>query len=138
MSKYILFLLLLVLTLPAKIISQEKEHPIDVIMDSCMEKDPSTFGSIKCVEEASKLWDAEIEKYNKLLLGILDAESVKIYKSAQAEWLIYKEKELANIDRIYSQIQGTMFLQIAAGEKLDIVKQRALQLQSYYDDLEKN
>jgi hypothetical protein len=138
MKAYILLLLLFVLTFPSILFSQEKEHPIEIYLDSCMEKDPSTFGSIHCMEKAANLWMEEISKYKELLLGILDEESGRILNSAQSEWFIYKEKEFVNIDRIYSKIEGTMFKQFAAAAKLEIVQKRAEKLLDYYNTLLEN
>ena len=58
-------------------------------------------------------------------------------KEAQREWIVYRDKEYRLIDSHYlSQLQGTMWHPVAAGEKMEIVKERALKLKGYYEDLQ--
>ncbi|MFN3378277.1 MAG: lysozyme inhibitor LprI family protein, partial [Runella zeae] len=44
-----------------------ESHPIDVSLDNCMDKNPSTQGMIGCLDEAYKKWDAELNKNYKAL-----------------------------------------------------------------------
>lgn len=138
MKKYILFLILISIAVSAKLFSQETKHPIDLYLDSCMEKDMSTAGIVKCMEEATKMWDAELNKYFKLLIKELDEESVYILKSAETEWLVFRDKEFQNIDNIYSKLKGTMFIPMKYDTRLDIVRTRALRIKDYYEILKEN
>ena len=138
MKKYILFVILISISVSAKLFSQETKHPIDLYLDSCMEKDMSTAGIVKCMEEATKMWDAELNKYFKLLIKELDEESVYILKSAETEWLVFRDKEFQNIDNIYSKLKGTMFIPMKYDTKLEIVRTRALRIKDYYEILKEN
>ena len=121
-----------------KIYSQEDKHPIDVYLDSCMEINPSTAGMVRCTDEAIKMWDNELNKFYKLLIKTLDGESVNILKSAQVEWIVFRDKEFANIENIYSRKEGTMYIPMQLFSRLEIIKARALQLQDYYELLTEN
>ena len=121
-----------------KIYSQENKHPIDVYLDSCMEINPSTAGMVRCTDEAIKMWDNELNKFYKLLIKTLDGESVNILKSAQVEWIVFRDKEFANIENIYSRKEGTMYIPMQLFSRLEIIKARALQLQDYYELLTEN
>lgn len=112
--------------------TQEIKHPIDSYLDSCMEVDPSTFGMVNCIESAIQKWDDELNKYYKLLVGALDEESVKILKSSETEWIEFKKKEMANIEMIYSKLEGTMYIPMKYFAKLEIIRTRAMQISEYY------
>ena len=117
----------------SRLFAQDTPHPIDVYLDSCMEKNPSTMGMTKCTDEAAKMWDEELNKYYKILMNVLDDESAKALKSAEVQWIAFKEKEFANIDLMYSKMDGTMYIPMHSYAKLDIIKARALQLKDYYE-----
>ena len=125
------FTLLFILTASVSF-SQEIKHPIDSYLDSCMEVDPSTFGMVNCIESAIQKWDDELNKYYKLLVGVLDEESVKILKSSETEWIEFKKKEMANIEMIYSKLEGTMYIPMKYYAKLEIIRTRAMQISEYY------
>lgn len=138
MNKKILFFVIVLLFISAKLFSQESVHPIDKYLDSCMEKDYSTFGMVKCTEEAIQMWDDELNKYYKLLMKILDEESAKTLKASEIQWIEFKEKEMKNIEQIYSKMEGTMYIPMKYYAKMEVIKTRALQLANFYDLLKEN
>ena len=132
--KWILFFVFIFFLCNSKLFSQEdKPHPIDAYLDSCMEKNPSTQSMTNCTYEAEKMWDVELNKYYKLLMTVLDDDSKESLKSSEVEWIKFKEKEIINIGNIYSKMEGTMYIPMRAFEIMDITKWRALQLKNYYD-----
>lgn len=133
MKKYLFFVSFVILFIPSAITAQESTHPIDIFLDSCMEKDYTTFGMVNCIEKAIEMWNVELDKYYNLLMTELDGESAKILKSAEVDWIKYKEKEMENIESIYGKLKGTMYTPMKYFAKLEIVKTRALQLADYYD-----
>ena len=133
MKKLIFLFLFSALLTPLKLNPQEYIHPIDKYLDSCQEKNPSTAGMVNCINEAFEKWDAELNKFYKLLMSELDDESAKVLKTAELEWIAYKEKEFKLIDKIYSKKEGTMYIPMRAYDRMDIIKSRALELKSYYD-----
>jgi uncharacterized protein YecT (DUF1311 family) len=112
--------------------TQEIKHPIDSYLDSCIETDPSTFGMVNCIESAIQKWDDELNKYYKLILSVLDEESAKILKSSEIEWIKFKDKEMDNIEMIYSKLDGTMYIPMKFYAKLEIIRSRAMQIADYY------
>ncbi len=133
MKKILFIALFFILIISLKIYSQEDKHPIDVYLDSCMEINPSTAGMVRCTDEAIKMWDNELNKYYKLLIKTLNDESVNSLKSAQLEWIVFRDKEFTNIENIYSKMEGTMYIPMQLFARLEIIKTRALQLQDYYE-----
>lgn len=132
MGKIIIVFTAVFIFVSSSAFTQEIKHPIDSSLDSCMEVDPSTFGMVNCIESAIQKWDDELNKYYKLLVGALDEESVKILKSSETEWIEFKKKEMANIEMIYSKLEGTMYIPMKYYAKLEIIRTRAMQISEYY------
>jgi len=120
------------LTLPA-----QGEHPIDKFESDCLsqEGNDTTAGIANCNYEAQKKWDAELNKYYKLLMGILDKDAKSELKESQLAWIKFRNAEFKNIENIYNQM-ATLYIPVRAADKMRIVKERALRLKSYYDDTE--
>jgi uncharacterized protein YecT (DUF1311 family) len=133
MKKYFLVFLLFVLLISAKSFSQENKNPIDIYLDTCIEKNPSTMGILKCTDEAYKMWDAELNKYYKLLMSFLNESDAKVLKESELKWIEFKDKEFENLEHIYSKMEGTMYIPMHAFSKLEIIRTRANQLKDYYE-----
>jgi uncharacterized protein YecT (DUF1311 family) len=139
MKKGILFFVVVMSFVSAKLFSQESQHPIDRYLDSCFEKSNyTTVGMVNCTEDVIKMWDDELNKYYKLLMNILDEESAKTLKASELQWIEFKEKEMKNIEKIYSKMEGTMYIPMKYYAKMEIIKTRAMQLANFYDLLTEN
>jgi len=110
------------------------EHPIDKKLDKCIEKNMTTTGMSNCTYEAEKEWDVEMNKYYKLLMGILSKEEKKLLRQAQKAWLKFREAEFEIIKTIYPT-DATVFSNIRSADAMAIVKDRTLQLKAYYDEI---
>jgi uncharacterized protein YecT (DUF1311 family) len=115
-----------------------RTHPIDRFLDSCMEKDYSTLGMVNCLSEANELWTSEINKYYSLLEVYSDEETFRKFRLSQAEWQKYHDSEIEFINSFYSEIYtkmggGTIYSLLAASDKTELLRKRALQLKSYYE-----
>ena len=115
----------------------KKEHPIDVTYKKCLDNpdNQTTIGMVDCAVKAQKAWEAEVVKYYKLLLNKISDELKPEFKKSQAAWLAYKKIELNFSSKMYLGMGGTMWQIVAADNKTEFVKQRALLLKSYYDTL---
>lgn len=101
-----------------------------------METNFTTSGMVNCEITARQEWDEELNKYNKLLMSLLDSAGKEKLKIAQRQWIEFCDKEFEIINELYlGQMQGTMWIVIAAGRKTDIVRDRAGQLAGYYDSI---
>jgi uncharacterized protein YecT (DUF1311 family) len=124
--------ILLLLVVPLSVSGQRAEiHPIDERLDACTDKDPSTAGMLKCIGDAYKSWDRELNKNYAALLKGLNAEGKQALKTAQLQWISYRDREFRLIESIYSRLQGTMYLPMHSTRNMEIVKQRALDLAEY-------
>lgn len=124
----------LLMLIPALALCREaREHPIDLHVNKCMEKDPSTHGTIACVNEGAEKWDAELNRAYGELMKLLDRDGKAKLRSAQREWITFRDRHYDFIDAFYSKLSGTMYLQIRAADRLEIIRKRALALSSYID-----
>ncbi len=114
-----------------------KKHPIDIRLEKChlIESNQTTFGMVNCETIAREEWDLEMNRYYKLLMNTLQTDEKVKLKAAQVSWLSYRDKEMEFSAKMYYNQQGTMWRVVAAGRSCDIVRQRALELKSYYEIL---
>lgn len=115
--------------------SQEpaERHPIDVALDKCMDKNPSTQGTVGCLDEAYKKWDAELNKNYKALTLKMNAKQKAALLAAQRKWIEYRDLEFKAQLSIYETMEGTMFQPMIVNDRMEVVKKRALDLKSYLD-----
>lgn len=111
--------------------AQEK-HSIDKFEEVCISKNSTTAGMANCAYEARKKWDAEMNKYYKLLMAALDKKGQNELRESQLAWIKFRDAEFKSIENMYNQM-ATMYIPVRSGDRMDIVKQRALQLKSYYE-----
>ncbi|WP_315056732.1 lysozyme inhibitor LprI family protein [Chryseobacterium indoltheticum] len=134
-------LILLIVFLSNSLFSQNKslqENFIDIEESKCFGKqDISNAAMRECTIIARESWDKELNKYYKLLLTKLPKDAFEILKASQKEWIIYRDKEFKFITKFYFEVkEGTMWYNIAENKKKEIVKNRALELQMYFENLE--
>lgn len=119
------------------IFSQET-HFIDIEESKCFDKQDISNAEIrKCTIKARHSWDKELNKYYNLFASKLPKDAFEILKASQKEWIIYRDKEFKFITKFYFEVkEGTMWYNIAENKKKEIVKNRALELQMYFESLE--
>ena len=120
------------LTILAQNNADENLHPIEVKMNNCIDKNPSTHGVTGCLDTAYTEWDAELNKFYKLLTGIVDPTQKNALRDAERAWLAYRDKEFALLELLYKSKEGTMFQPMLMYDKVTVVKKRALELEDHY------
>ena len=111
------------------------QHPIDKWLSDCMEKNPSTQGMLKCLEEGYTRWDAELNRVYRELIGRLGPEEQGTLREAQKAWLKQRDETFKLLRMIYAKKDGTMYLTMQAADRVEIIQKRALELASYLDVL---
>jgi uncharacterized protein YecT (DUF1311 family) len=130
--------LLLLLSLPATAYAQTnlgnaKEHPIDRSLNACLEKNVSTQGMNQCLGQAYDAWDKELNRvYNELARKLSPAARAAL-KTAQLEWLKFRDEEFKLIESIYQSFEGTMYIPMQSNSRVQVVKSRTLALTSYLE-----
>jgi len=112
-----------------------KEHAIDASLKECLAapEGTSTAGMIACTITAKNAWDAEMNKYYKRLMDVLNPDEKLKLKESQRHWIAYRDKEMAFSSAVFANKEGTMWRVIAASNNLEIVKKRAQELTGYYE-----
>ncbi|OQY02747.1 MAG: hypothetical protein B6I20_06555 [Bacteroidetes bacterium 4572_117] len=115
---------------------ENKQHPIDIQQDKCLEENPTTYGMKQCYIKAAKEWDKELNKYYKLLYNKLsDSGKIKL-QDAQRAWIAFRDKEFALMSTFYyEELEGTMYHVMASGDMTYLIKKRALELKTYYETM---
>jgi uncharacterized protein YecT (DUF1311 family) len=106
-------------------------HRLDEVYTDCCNKNHGEYGAANCAIDLSKKWDEEMNKYYKGLMNILDASAQKDLKQAQDQWTKYRDLE-SKFSSSLHDMQGTMYIRLAAYRSMRIIRTRALELKSYY------
>lgn len=114
-----------------------KEYQIDIELQNCLDSSENytTKGMTDCIIVATEKWDKELNKKYQELLTLLTNEQIEKLKIAQRHWIEYRDKEIEFSNQIYTDMQGTMWIPVAAQTKLELSKQRAIEIEGYIADL---
>jgi uncharacterized protein YecT (DUF1311 family) len=111
-------------------------HPVDAWLAACMEKDPSTQGMNRCLGQAYEKWDAELNRVYRELGGRLDEGRRPALREAQRAWDAFRDGELAWLAKFYGGLDGSMYRNMLAADRVELVRRRVLELNSSLDVLE--
>jgi len=107
-------------------------HIIDEQEQNCIAKTSSTTEMNKCSQVALDSWNKEINNILYNLKKNSDSDTYKNIIQSQKFWEKYKNNEIKTFNKFLTQYsQGTMYQNVSKGFEVNIVKQRALQLQEY-------
>jgi uncharacterized protein YecT (DUF1311 family) len=132
----LLFILFCTQILFAQDDSKPQPDSLDVLLQKRLDSsiNQTTLGMVSCEVWAKGAWDAQLNKYYRLLMGLLSAAEKEKLKASQVNWLKYRDSEYDFISALYGNMQGTMWRPAAVGAEVEIVRQRALELKAYYSD----
>jgi uncharacterized protein YecT (DUF1311 family) len=66
----------------------------------------------------------------------LDSNGKAALKKSQRQWIKYRNDQFEFIALYYGSLQGTIYVPMRAGDRVDEVKQRASNLRSYLNLLD--
>ncbi|MDM8524507.1 DUF1311 domain-containing protein [Desulfococcaceae bacterium HSG8] len=104
---------------------------IDKILKECSDKAVRTTDVIICTDNASELWDARLNKIYNQLRAVLTPNQKNALKSAQLEWISYRDSEFELIDSILPSSQGQKHALAGAQRRMEIIRNRSLELEAY-------
>jgi len=108
------------------------QNKIDQTLEKCLNQDNSTAGQRNCIISAQQSWDKELNKYYTSLNQKLNNTAKKELLEAQRNWISFRDSEFKLINKYYYDVKkGTIFQVISENKKLQIIKERALQLNEY-------
>jgi uncharacterized protein YecT (DUF1311 family) len=133
-----LALILFVFMLPSGAASAEEseKHPIDIELEQRLEADYSTAGMIEATSDAAEKWDKLLNANYNALMKKLDKNLQNKLRASQREWIKYRDLEFDFNGSFWIGFEGTMYRVIAASDKCEFVKKRALELGSYLESLD--
>ena len=110
-------------------IAQEPtQHPIDKALDACIDQNGSTAGMVECMDKAYAAWDKELNKNYGELMRTLNAKQKEALRLSQLEWIKHRDLEFKFLDSMFDTFQGTMYIPMRVGARMDIIKHRAVEL----------
>jgi len=115
--------------------AKDTANTIDLTTESCLSANDSTAGMLECYSRAEKDWDTELNRAYKSLQSKLKPAGQDALKQAQKAWIVQRDKEFELINAIHAQLDGTMWIAVMTEKRADVIKARALALQSYVDVL---
>jgi uncharacterized protein YecT (DUF1311 family) len=135
MRRFKIFWILLVFILfilPIQGFGEEKgeKHPIDVWLESCIEKNSTTAGMLNCSSQALDKWDKELNRIYKELMKKLSSEEKELLRQSQLQWIKFRDAEFKWIDNLFLGY-GTMIPVIKINVKINIVSNRVRELEKY-------
>ena len=109
---------------------------IDKQLNACLDSDKNstTYGMIECEIRARDAWDAALNKYYKLLMLISSEDEKNKLRTAQKNWLVFRNNELVFSSTMYNNMGGTIWSAPKVDVDVNLVKQRTLELKAYYED----
>ncbi|MCL1876328.1 MAG: DUF1311 domain-containing protein [Synergistaceae bacterium] len=112
-----------------------KDHPIDIALESKIDDDPSTAGMVEAFEWAIKEWDNLLNVNYSALMNKLDKKEQERLRASQREWIKYRDLEFEFNAKYWAAFQGTMYVSFPLSFQSDFVRERALRLGYYLEDL---
>jgi uncharacterized protein YecT (DUF1311 family) len=133
MRRLLLTMVSLLLFATVSIAQEQNQHPIDKSLGACIDKNPSTAGMVECTDKAYVAWDKELNKNYGELMRTLKPGQKEALRTAQLEWIKYRDLDFKLIDSIYDKMEGTMYISMRIDSRMEVVKKRALQLKGFLE-----
>lgn len=108
-----------------------QKHKIDIMEEKCLSKADTNAEMRDCAYKAMDTWFLEIDKNLAILKKQLPPEKYKAVIDAQIQWKKYQEAEfIANNEVIFDKM-GSIYRVSSTSQKVNLVKERALELESF-------
>jgi len=112
-----------------------EKHPIDIAMQKKLDEDSSTAGILDAYEFAMKEWDKLLNENYKGLMQKLTKEEQEELRASQLAWIKYRDLEFAFNKGFWGKFKGTMYIPFSPGYQVHFVRERALRLGYYLEDV---
>lgn len=106
-------------------------------LQRCLDDDAhaSTGGQTECIETARKTWDTRMNRAYTQLMKVLPPAAAASLRTAQRDWLVYRDAESkAQLD-FYETRHGTMYVPMQANASMALIRDRAQRLEGDLDVL---
>lgn len=113
--------------------TNEGEEQIDREYKTCMGNDTSASTVSNCAYIAYDKWQNEMDRYyNRIVKGLRKPADKAIFKQSQQAWSAFRDAEFASYNHMFN-IPGSKWYIIRLTSRIDVLRQRALQLKKYYE-----
>lgn len=114
---------------------ERKEDNIDIEYNNCINKDTAYANICNCAFVAYDKWNKELDNaYKKLMKSLKKDADKSALKTAQSAWLSFKNAEFKAYDNIFN-LPGGKWCSLRQDGRIDVIRDRALQLRSYAEAL---
>ena len=115
---------------------QESKHPIEIEIEKRIEDSGySTIGTVEAYEYGAKEWDKLLNKNYQELMKRLSKEEQEALRASQREWIKHRDLEFAFNGKYWAKFEGTMYTPFPYAFQCNFVRDRALRLGYYLEDL---
>lgn len=111
--------------------ADDSHADIDRAYQACLDRAGTTAAQLACVDQAYGAWDKVLNETYKAALAGLSPANQELLREAQRKWLAYRDADSRFQAADWTFGQGTFFRVVLADASLQIVKARALVLDSY-------
>ncbi|MCA1178796.1 MULTISPECIES: lysozyme inhibitor LprI family protein [unclassified Pantoea] len=119
-----------ILCLLASGVAMAQTHPLDQLLQQCLDKESSTLGMSQCYSSANKGWDKEMNlQYNQVMKKLTGEPKDKL-RAAQRAWLAYRDSWMEASRSYFLSSQGSMAALSVGAQGVSLVRNQALMLQS--------
>lgn len=108
-------------------------HSIDAAQAECLKTHHGTMPRAKCNSDAMQAWEKDVTKTYAALKTKLPSDNRKSFEASQTAWEKYRDAEFDFISNRYAAKKGTGYISVRIILRMQIVKARALELESRYD-----
>jgi uncharacterized protein YecT (DUF1311 family) len=127
-SARLLLLALAVVLSGAGAVPAADKHPIDAALEACLDQNQSTIGLRECLDAAYRSWDDELNAAYKALMATLPPEAKTALRTAQRQWIGFKDAERTYLRKVFENMDGTIWPVVELQQYVDLYRKRALQL----------
>lgn len=108
--------------------AEELKQDIDSTLQKCKMDAVSTIDSQNCYIKATTAWDTELGNQYKLLMKDQPENVRTTVRDSQRQWIKYRDSYNNGIEKFYQKEEGTIWSLIAAESKMNIIRDKTLDL----------
>ncbi len=101
-------------------------------VDSCTVRGSSS-SKVRCLQSMYAKYEVLLDQNYTKLISKLDNEHKTVIEESQKDWVKFRDKEFKIIEKLYNIDHGSDELIFMEEYKVDILKQRAVQLQQCFE-----
>lgn len=126
-------LFLLIALVPGTALAATPDDATATALGRCLNAaaNASTAGQTQCEADAARAYDRRMNTAYTALMRILPAPAAQRLRLAQRAWLAFRSAEADARLALYTTRSGTMYVPMAADSATNVVRDRALQLETY-------